>query len=278
MPIWVYQDWSFGSHTKELSIEGLRQFSSQACPYCSRSTYLLRSERPIGLCRQGYDIARELRACNDCGWWAINENAVGHWMEDSAYHYGTAAAVMKGFKLNDLSLPIADLRKHLVTHYEDRLDLHPGKCQELVADVFRADGKRVRTGGRSVFTPDGGIDLFVLDGNDACEAGIQVKRYRSKIEVHQIREFAGALVLQGLTKGVFVTTSEFTWGAQAAATGYEERGIAIQLVDAYGFYDRIEIQQRAEYLSADDRSAQFSSLLDRDDLFPGADSHYVDDG
>lgn len=79
--------------------------------------------------------------------------------------------------------------------------------------------------------------------------GVQVKRYRNRIKVEQIRSFAGALLLGQYTKGVFVTTSAFQSGARKAAQLSEERGIAIELIDWKRFYEALKISDRPEYSS-----------------------------
>jgi restriction system protein len=127
----------------------------------------------------------------------------------------------------------------------------------LVGDVFRNIGFNVRV---TAYSNDDGIDLFVLDGKDDKTVGVQVKRYRNKIEAKQIRSFAGALVLNGLTRGVFVTTSGYTKGASNTAQRYLANKVDIDLWDSPRFYEALKLIQRPMYEGSDDPSAPFYDL------------------
>jgi restriction system protein len=59
---------------------------------------------------------------------------------------------------------------------------------------------------------DGGIDVILKDRMGST-IGVQVKRYRNRIDVRSIRELAGALLAGGMTRGIFVTTSDYTAGS-----------------------------------------------------------------
>lgn len=62
----------------------------------------------------------------------------------------------------------------------------------------------------TAYSNDGGIDV-VLE-HEGKKHGVQVKRYKNKISVGEIRAFAGALLLNGLPSGIFVTTSDYQRG------------------------------------------------------------------
>jgi restriction system protein len=104
--------------------------------------------------------------------------------------------------------------------------------------VFADFGYRVRV---TSFSGDDGIDVSALEGNSGELVGIQVKRYRDKIEAEQIRSLAGALILNRMTRGIFVTTSEFTRRAKTTAERYEQIGLPIVLSDSEDFYDKLSI-------------------------------------
>lgn len=76
---------------------------------------------------------------------------------------------------------------------------------------------------------------------------VQVKRYRDSIEVAQIRELLGAMVLRGYTKGVFVTTSRFQAGAKCTVMQAAERGMAVELVDGERFLHSLRIAQILDF-------------------------------
>ena len=63
--------------------------------------------------------------------------------------------------------------------------------------------------------------------------------------MEQIRSFVGALYIGGMTRGVFVTTSGFQAGCQAAARLAELRGTPVELVDAERFLTALGISQRS---------------------------------
>jgi restriction system protein len=107
------------------------------------------------------------------------------------------------------------------------------------------------------YSGDEGIDVAILDGEGGETAGIQVKRYQGKISAEQIRSFTGALVLKGMTSGIFVTTSSFQKGAHHVKSVAQARGLAIELVDAKRFYDALRIAQRPVYTTIDVPSAPF---------------------
>lgn len=85
-------------------------------------------------------------------------------------------------------------------------------------------GQRIGRGG------DGGIDGVINE--DALGLDVvflQAKRYspENTIGVEKVREFAGALVERGASKGVFVTTSHFATGALTYADRVPQRLILI---------------------------------------------------
>lgn len=84
-------------------------------------------------------------------------------------------------------------------------EAHPKLFEDVVCSVFRDFGWNARV---TACSGDDGIDV-VLDGESDSTVGVQVKRYKKekKIEAEQIRSLAGALLVNGHTKGIFVTTS-----------------------------------------------------------------------
>lgn len=151
--------------------------------------------------------------------------------------------------LQDLTLPIDEVRRFLTAKYEQRFVLAPQLFEDVVASVFHDLGFDVIvTGyhGGAHQRGDGGIDV-ILRGADDSRIGVQVKRYADSISVEQLRALAGALLLGGLTKGMFVTTSCFQSGAQSTVDRYAIRGYRIELVDAMRFYDTLKLAQSTTY-------------------------------
>ncbi|MDF2116379.1 restriction endonuclease [Roseiarcaceae bacterium H3SJ34-1] len=116
--------------------------------------------------------------------------------------------------------------------------MHPRLFEETVASVFASVGFTTIV---TAYSGDGGIDV-VLEKNGE-EIGVQVKRYKDRISVEQIRSLCGALVLRGLTQGIFVTTSSFQSGAEGTAAKFAKKGYKIDLMDSQRFYDVLRLAQ-----------------------------------
>lgn len=199
-----------------------------------------------------------MRACRACGWWKLRQDVHG---EDAAgaysftNTYGAVGSLLE-LDLRDQSTPIAEIEAYLVARFEARGALHPSLCEEVVASVYRNLGYlNVRVTGRA---HDGGVDV-IMESPEGTLVGVQVKQTARKIGAEPIRAFTGALVLKGLTKGVFVTTSDFTAGAQRTATLAGSRGIRVDLTNAVAFFDALRLARRAMYVSAEDPSAPYVS-------------------
>lgn len=203
-----------------------------------------------------------LQTCPVCGWWVASllEGHAPHMTHDGGYLIlRRACGALKELDLADVSIPTDELRRYLLAKYGDRFDIHPRKYEEIVGSVFKDFGFRVRV---TSFSGDEGIDVIVFDGTGGTIAGIQVKRQRGKITAEQIRSFLGALVLKGLTNGIYVTTSSYQRGAAIAAAEARFRArVAISLMDAQRFYDALNITSRAAYSTPDDPSAPYFERL-----------------
>lgn len=198
--------------------------------------------------------------CMLCGWWRKMDCWEDPGMSSEDYYsvLSGAIGVLKKFDSDDIEAPIHEVRSYLAARYESRFRVHPKVFEDVVASVFQSLGYSARV---TSYSGDGGIDV-VLDSRDTT-IGVQVKRYRAKIKVEQIRSVVGALVLSGKTDGIFVTTSSFQPAAYEAASKAMELGIRIDLVDARRFYDALELAQRSEYGTFYDSEAPFRSVATR---------------
>ncbi len=150
--------------------------------------------------------------------------------------------------MTNLSAPITELRTYLLARYDQRFAMHPRLLELLVLEVFKDFGF---TGHATAYQNDGGIDV-ILAGKDDVLIGVQVKRYRESISVEQIRSLAGALVLHGFTRGLFVTTSEYQRGCATTAQRFERRGLPVELIDATRLLHALHVTQREiDYEEAD---------------------------
>lgn len=154
-----------------------------------------------------------MRCCPICGWWVLRKDVHG---TDAAgayaftNTYGAIGSLLE-LDLSDSLAPISDVRAYLAARFEARGNLSPSLCEEVVASVYRNLGYlNVRVTGQS---HDGGVDV-VMEGPQDTLVGVQVKQSKNKIGAELIRAFTGALVLKGLTCGIFLTTSDFTRGSR----------------------------------------------------------------
>jgi restriction system protein len=254
MSIWEYKDTGQETPVQE---------NIDQCIYCRHTMVRFNGQQ------QGdSETSVYVDACQTCGWWLVSRGESSWICDDFHWEYRTylkrAAAVLRNLEASDISLPIGHIQQLLLARYDLRFTLHPRRYEDLVGGVFREFGYEVRA---TSYSRDDGIDLFVFDGEDGV-IGVQVKKHRDKIKVDQIREFAGALVLKGLTRGIFVTTSDYTRGSKAVVPRYKERGLAIELIDASGFLDRLCVHVRPLYAGFDDQSSPYCEILSMTERLP----------
>jgi restriction system protein len=151
---------------------------------------------------------------------------------------------LRNLNLPRESIPLEELRTYLTAKYETRFQIDPHVFEDAVAAVFKDLGFGARAVGRH--RGDGGIDVILEGPNDEM-IGVQVKRYRHKIKADYIRSLVGALILNDMTAGMFVTTSDFEPAAREAARHASLRGLPVELVNAPDFYDRLKITQCVAY-------------------------------
>lgn len=111
--------------------------------------------------------------------------------------------------------------------------LHPTRFERLIIDLLNAMGYGAGELAKSMLTKtsgDGGIDGIIHEdalGLDAVY--IQAKRYApgSNVGRPAIQQFVGSLTGEGATKGVFVTTSDFSGEARAYLGKVQHRIVLI---------------------------------------------------
>lgn len=208
--------------------------------------------------------------CKACGWWCVYRVHQGEYEETAnvAESYSGTVGSLKELDLVDISTPLREVRQYLLAKEDSIFDAHPRLFENVVASVFSDLGWNARV---TAYSGDQGVDV-VLDGPDNKTVGVQVKRYRSdrRIEAEQIRSFAGALLLNGHTKGVFVATSPFRKGAQRAAREFATIGYPIELVDAKKFLNALGVAQISSFKIDRERVA---SLFLRTGLHVGTGLH-----
>jgi restriction system protein len=184
----------------------------------------------------------QLTVCPYCGWWNVYRVLQGeHPRTPDIECYDGAIGSLRELDLTDISVPLAELRSYLVRRSDALFEVHPRRFEEVVCSVFCDLGYNARA---TAYSRDGGVDI-VLEGSAGTTVGVQVKRYAKErqIEAEQIRSLAGALLVNGHTRGVFVTTSSFRKGAKATAKQLTAIGYPVELMDAERFLDALGIAQ-----------------------------------
>lgn len=181
--------------------------------------------------------------CPVCGWWCIIQEVQYDTpkMPYLAFQWAAGALVSQNFP--DISAPLSEVRSFLAARYDQRFHIDPYILEDVVASIFRSFRCDVHLSSRS---HDGGLDIFGFDPRGQ-PFGIQVKRYRRKIEVEQLREFVGALTLHGTLRGVFVTTSSFTTGVPKLCSQAQISGIQLKCVDAAKLFDMLKAAQIRDF-------------------------------
>lgn len=177
-----------------------------------------------------------LHICPFCGWWIAEDRAVlpamqwQHWVMTLA-----SMSILQDLALNDIDLPLQEVRRYLIRKFEARASIHPRLFELTVASVLSDFGYKATA---TAYSNDGGVDV-VLDDDSGGRIGVQVKRQRRSVEVEQIRAFLGALIMGNFTAGIFVSSSRFRRGAIRAAQKCSESIMPIELIDANRFLDML---------------------------------------
>jgi restriction system protein len=113
------------------------------------------------------------------------------------------------------------------------LDASPALFEKTIVNLLIAmgyGGDRQEAGRRIGGTGDGGVDGVIdQDSLGLDMVYLQAKRYKSDNSVgeSQIREFSGALLGKGASKGVFVTTSRFSESARRFAEAMRQQRLVL---------------------------------------------------
>ncbi|WP_170431569.1 restriction endonuclease [Ruegeria arenilitoris] len=232
------------------------------CPCCAIKLQAFEHELPVPPLQAGFTQLRWLCAeiCPNCGWW--------HFSQDYEYSdsdrperksrskwWELTFALQTEIELENTTLPIDVLKRHLMRRWEDRKLISAQQAEDLVASLLQEHhgGQVIRTTA-NVNAADGGIDLYLVVADDATiRRAVQVKRRITKESesIEEVRNFVGAMVLSGIESGIFVTTaSRFTKLAQSAPAKAAEAKVKLQL-------DLIDGDMLFEILRAANASTSF---------------------
>lgn len=203
------------------------------CPYCAAA--LTHSEKP-GDQSNPYVRSVVLRVCDQCGWWESDEN---DWPDDTTGRSVHRRAVLKEFCVAGGEAPIDALHNYIVRHPSALREISPPALEKLVNSVFGdfMNCEAIHIGGPN----DDGIDIVLIDGDRRYV--VQVKRRQSAHAtegVSGIREFLGAMMLDGAVHGLFVSTARrFSKQAESITQRAKDLGLVekIELVNSERLLD-----------------------------------------
>lgn len=165
----------------------------------------------------------------------LNQNSEGIPISDSSTETGASSSVPNSERSSGIEEGASTPEESIEKNYqeiqkglaEDLLQQikanSPTFFEELVIDLLVAmgyGGSREDAGRAVGQSGDGGIDGIINEDRLGLDViYIQAKRWESNIGEPPLRDFVGALDGQGVQKGIFITTSDFS----SAATNYAER-------------------------------------------------------
>jgi restriction system protein len=150
-----------------------------------------------------------------------------------------------------------DIESALTENLLQRLyDMHPVRFEHLILELLRAMGYGAGSFGKHEMTKasgDGGIDGIIHEDALGLDAVfIQAKRYQADTKVGRpaIQQFIGSLTGEGATKGVFVTTSDFSAEARGYLAKVQHRVVLIGGRDLARLMIRhgVGVRDRATYV------------------------------
>lgn len=203
-----------------------------------------------------YLTITSIQECPKCGWWAAKQKTEEEvLLKDGLMNLRGGrryiAAILKQFDPSSREAAIEELRQYLSRNYSDIRSINPQKMEELVRSVYKdfldCD---VHYFTNNTYSADGGIDLVALEGENGIETAIQVKRRTRNVaeSVSTIREFVGAMAIEGYRKGIFVTTGRFSKAAKSLPSRVNTlygRKVSLNLIDSAGFEELVRCTQHS---------------------------------
>lgn len=233
------------------------QLQNRACCFCRTPLECLLNrepdyrDQPVGS-NDVYVGIEFVAVCQVCGWWTARliRDWVS-WGQSARQEFLRLFAMLHELDLTNVSTPINEVRSFLIARYEARKNIHPRLMEQTVGSVFRDFGYSSEV---TCYQKDGGVDVILCRAGKRI--GVQVKTSKNAIGVEQIRALSDAMIHQGLTKGIFVTTSRFTSDAIATAADYRRTVTPIELIDSSRFFHALRIAQRPHYKGVSDLDLQ----------------------
>ena len=205
-----------------------------ACPWCDGTLEEIQVEPKRW--RQ-FTLFTRVHGCATCGWWTLMRNDKEDGFPNRRLYFD---GILREFDVSSDQVPLNHLRDHLRRTYNDISLVTAAKFEELIVSVYRelfdCDVKYFRG---STYAQDGGIDLVMIQKGDTDLSAIQVKRRVSSAaeSVTAVREFVGALLIEGFSRGIYITTGHYSRqaaGVAAKVNSNPKIGLTVQLVDGAG--------------------------------------------
>lgn len=217
---------------------GLRGF----CPFCREIIPMI------------YDTPRSylvnVWSCVKCGWWEVRLEETEYYdtPHDSMTTEILRHAIVRKFSADAIDLPISVLTAELAKHPDTLYDIHPRKMEEMVKHVFESFFNcDVKHCGQS---HDQGIDLILVQSNSPVLVQVKRRQRPGFVEpVSCIREFLGAIFLQGQKNAIYVTTaSHFSSASKASARTALEKKLVnrLDLVDMTRFLEMLAVAKTTD--------------------------------
>ncbi|MGY3993054.1 restriction endonuclease [Aeromonas veronii] len=192
--------------------------------------------------------------CSLCYWWHSTKvgkiNGVGLNTYSPKMHY----PVLEEIDISSNAIAIDELKLILLKNWEDRKNICAGAAESLVQSILKEHlSCDVHTSTANANAPDGGIDLHVCSKNGNIISAVQVKRRisRHSESVSEVRNFVGAMEIEGINKGIFVTTADrFTKSANDIPEKLKAANsrLELQLIDGQRLFELLKCQVRPDTL------------------------------
>jgi restriction system protein len=195
-----------------------------------------------------------LYLCNSCNWWHSNKEGRTNGNGIKSYSPDMYYPILGEVDISSDSILLEELTINLLKNWEDRKLISAGKAESLVQSILKEHlSCDVHSSTANVNKSDGGIDLHVCSKSGQIIRAVQVKRRISKDTepVSEIRNFVGAMEIEGIKKGIFVTTAErFTKPAQKIPEKLKRVNsrLELELIDGQRLFELLKCNIKPELL------------------------------
>lgn len=253
-------------------------FTTKVCPFCSETfneyRHIPEDKSPPDSKILHVIMEPIIVICKKCGWWQTKEEGkliganieskIKNQIVNSAYSYH---AVIESIDISSNNIMVEDLRRHLLNNWQDRKLISAGKAESLVKSLLKEHlNCDIFSATANVNEPDGGIDLYVGHENGRVKSAVQVKRRITKEteSVSEVRNFVGALVIENLKKGIFVTTAEKYSSVAKKIPDKLNNRLELELIDGNELFEILKCYTKPEELIIPPKVNSKSIWVDKD--------------